>query len=50
MTEVKTQLDTEKAAMFVDVPTKRNQAQGSYHSTQPMLTVIDSCLVFYSVL
>ena len=37
-------------ALFVNVPTKRNKAQGSYHSTQPMVTVIDSCLVFYSVL
>ena len=36
--------------MFVNVPTERNKAQGSYQCTQPILTVSDSCLVFYSVL
>ena len=34
----------------VPTGTEWNKAEGSYHSTQPMLTVIDSCLVFYSML
>ena len=36
-------------SMLVNVLTKWNKAQGSYHSTQWMLTVIDSCLMIYSV-
>ena len=35
--------------MIVYVLTKWNKAWSSYHCRQPMLTVIDSCLVFYSM-
>ena len=36
--------------MFFNVPTKRSKAYSSYYCMHIILTVIDSCLVFYSVL